>query len=127
MGARLFENPFVLIILILVIVLVFASAKLPDMARSLGRSARVLKSEVGEMKKDGKDDTVDGEAREAREAGDDGRRDRVADDRHGDVRDESWNPRDHAERYDAERPDSRLADPTRSAEHNKPSDGTRLN
>mgnify|MGYP002651859847 CR=1 FL=1 len=42
------------------------------------------------------------------------------------MRDESWNPRDHAERYDAERPNSRLADPTRSAEHNKPSDGTRL-
>ncbi|WP_414467704.1 twin-arginine translocase TatA/TatE family subunit [Kytococcus sedentarius] len=120
----MFDNPWILLILILVIVLVFASAKLPDMARSLGRSARVLKSEVGEMKKDGKDDTVDGEAREVR---DDGRRDRVADDRHGGVRDESWNPRDHAERYDAERPDSRLADPTRSAEHNKPSDGTRLN
>ena len=125
MGARLFENPFVLIILILVIVLVFASAKLPDMARSLGRSARVLKSEVGEMKKDGKDDTLDGEATERR---DDTRR-VAADDRtrEDDLRDESWNPRDHAERYDAERPDSRLADPTRSADHNKPSDGTRLN
>ncbi|WP_374929519.1 Sec-independent protein translocase subunit TatA [Kytococcus sedentarius] len=118
----MFDNPWILLILILVIVLVFASAKLPDMARSLGRSARVLKSEVGEMKKDGKDDTVDGEAREVR----DERRDRVADDRREDVRDDSWNPRDHADRYDAERPDSRLSDPTRSADHNKPSDGTRL-
>ncbi len=117
---RLFDNPWILLILILVIVLVFASAKLPDMARSLGRSARVLKSEVGEMKKDGKDDTVEGEVREVR---DDSRR--VADE--GRIRDESWNPREHAERYDAERPDSRLADPTRSAEQNKPSDGTRLN
>ena len=55
---RLFDNPWILLILILVIVLVFASAKLPDMARSLGRSARVLKSEVGEMKKDGKAEEI---------------------------------------------------------------------
>ena len=125
MGARLFDNPWILLILILVIVLVFASAKLPDMARSLGRSARVLKSEVGEMKKDGKGDTIDGEATERR---DDTRR-VAADDRtrEDDLRDESWNPRDHAERYETERPDSRLADPTRSSDHNKPSDGTRLN
>ena len=56
MGARLFENPGILLILVLVIVLVFASAKLPDMARNLGRSARVLKSEVGEMKNEKKTD-----------------------------------------------------------------------
>lgn len=124
MGARLFDNWWTLLILVIVIVLVFASAKLPDMARNLGRSARVLKSEVGEMKKDGKDDkddkaaTVDGEAREVRTEERASTGEGVKDD---------WNPRDHAAEYDAARPGSRLADPTRSAEQNKPSDGTRLN
>lgn len=117
---RLFDSPATLIILVLVIVLVFASAKLPDMARSLGRSARVLKSEVGEMKKDGKDDTVQGEAHEVRTES----RPTAADQP---VHDEAWNPRDHAAQYDERNAGSRLADPTRGAEHNKPSDGTRLN
>jgi sec-independent protein translocase protein TatA len=43
-----------LIVLALVIVVLFGWKKLPDMARSLGRSARVFKSEVNEMKQDGK-------------------------------------------------------------------------
>jgi len=34
------------LIVILVFVLLFGSKKLPEMARSLGRSARILKSEV---------------------------------------------------------------------------------
>lgn len=48
----------ILIILILLI-LVFGWKRLPDAARSLGRSARVFKSEVEEMKKDGKGDAAD--------------------------------------------------------------------
>ena len=43
----------ILIIAVLLIV-VFGWKRLPDAARSLGRSARVFKSEVEEMKKDGK-------------------------------------------------------------------------
>lgn len=43
-----------LIVLALVLVVLFGWKKLPDMARSLGRSARVFKSEVNEMKQDGK-------------------------------------------------------------------------
>ena len=43
-----------LIVLALVLVVLFGWKKLPDMARSLGRSARVFKSEVTEMKQDGK-------------------------------------------------------------------------
>jgi sec-independent protein translocase protein TatA len=43
-----------LIVLALVVVVLFGWKKLPDMARSLGRSARVFKSEVNEMKQDGK-------------------------------------------------------------------------
>jgi len=47
-------EPWHLVLLILVIVLVFGSKKLPDMARSLGKSARILKSEAKAMKDDGK-------------------------------------------------------------------------
>jgi sec-independent protein translocase protein TatA len=43
-----------LIIIAIVIIALFGWKKLPDMARSLGRSARVFKSEVDELKKDGK-------------------------------------------------------------------------
>ncbi|MGA7206951.1 MAG: twin-arginine translocase TatA/TatE family subunit, partial [Specibacter sp.] len=47
---RIFENPAVLIVLIIVVVLLFAAPKLPGMARSLGQSMRIIKSEVKEMK-----------------------------------------------------------------------------
>lgn len=49
----LFEGWHVVILVILLIAL-FGAKRLPDAARSLGRSARVLKSEVDEMKKDSK-------------------------------------------------------------------------
>ncbi|MFE6841727.1 Sec-independent protein translocase subunit TatA [Streptomyces sp. NPDC057686] len=39
-------EPWHLILLLVVCVLVFGSKKLPDMARSLGRSMRILKSET---------------------------------------------------------------------------------
>jgi sec-independent protein translocase protein TatA len=42
-------------IVILVLVLLFGGKRLPDMARSVGRSMRIFKSEVNEMKNDGKD------------------------------------------------------------------------
>jgi sec-independent protein translocase protein TatA len=54
-----------LIILVALIVLLFGFRRLPDAARSLGRSMRIFKSEVDEMKTDGKSaasrDTVKGE------------------------------------------------------------------
>ncbi len=43
-------------IIIVVLVLLFGAKKLPDMARGLGRSMRVFKSEINEMKNDGKDE-----------------------------------------------------------------------
>ena len=52
---RPFENPWVILILVIVVVLLFAAPKLPGMARSLGQSMRILKSEVKEMKNDGKE------------------------------------------------------------------------
>ncbi|MER5543690.1 Sec-independent protein translocase subunit TatA [Streptomyces sp. NPDC001118] len=51
-------EPWHLVLLVLVIVLVFGSKKLPDMARSLGKSARILKSEAKAMKDDGKQSTT---------------------------------------------------------------------
>jgi sec-independent protein translocase protein TatA len=44
-----------IILILVVIVLLFGAKKLPDMARSLGKSARILKSEAKAMKSEGKD------------------------------------------------------------------------
>lgn len=41
-----------IIIIVLIIVLLFGAKKLPDLARSLGRSMRIIKSEVNEMNND---------------------------------------------------------------------------
>lgn len=41
-------------VLILVVVVLFGSAKLPAAARGLGRSLRIFKSEIQEMTSDGK-------------------------------------------------------------------------
>jgi len=67
MGSGLIK-PYHILILVLVIVILFGWKRLPDAARSLGRSMRIFKSEVEEMKKDGKStpsaassDTVRGE------------------------------------------------------------------
>ncbi|HST71343.1 MULTISPECIES: Sec-independent protein translocase subunit TatA [Kocuria] len=49
---RLFDSPVMLLIILLVILLLFGAPKLPGMARSLGQSLRIFKSEVKEMKKD---------------------------------------------------------------------------
>lgn len=51
--ARLFDGPWPILIIVIVAVLLFAAPKLPTMARSLGQSMRILKSEVREMKEDG--------------------------------------------------------------------------
>lgn len=53
---RLFESPWAITIIIIVVLLLFAAPKLPGMARSLGQSMRIIKSEVKEMKNDGKEE-----------------------------------------------------------------------
>ncbi|HEY9331625.1 Sec-independent protein translocase subunit TatA [Streptomyces sp. NBC_00385] len=45
-------KPLEIVLIIAVILLLFGAKKLPDMARSLGKSARILKSEAKAMKKD---------------------------------------------------------------------------
>lgn len=63
---NLLEHPASLLILVLVIVVLLGWKKLPDMARSLGRSSRILKSEIDEMKSEkqskASSETVEGEA-----------------------------------------------------------------
>ncbi|MFF5259626.1 Sec-independent protein translocase subunit TatA [Actinomadura viridis] len=45
-----------LLIILLVVVLIFGSAKLPQLARSLGKSARILKAETKGLRDDDDDD-----------------------------------------------------------------------
>jgi len=49
---NLTDNPWLLLVLVVIIVLVFGANKLPGAARSLGRSMRIFKSEVKEMRED---------------------------------------------------------------------------
>lgn len=51
----IFREPWVIGIIILVVIILFAGPKLPGIARNLGQSMRIIKSEVKEMKNDGKD------------------------------------------------------------------------
>ena len=48
-------QPSHLLILAVLVVVLFGWKKLPDAARSVGRSMRIFKSEMGEMKNDGKE------------------------------------------------------------------------
>ncbi|WKK61533.1 Sec-independent protein translocase subunit TatA [Corynebacterium sp. P3-F1] len=47
-------GPMEILLIVFVVLLLFGSAKLPELARSVGRSARIFKSEVNEMQNDGK-------------------------------------------------------------------------
>jgi sec-independent protein translocase protein TatA len=49
-------QPWHWLIVIAVFVLLFGAKKLPDAARSLGKSMRIFKSEIKEMQSDGKPD-----------------------------------------------------------------------
>lgn len=50
--ARLFDNPMMLLIILLVVMVLFGAPRLPGMARSLGQSLRIFRSEVQELKQD---------------------------------------------------------------------------
>lgn len=85
-----FDNPLALLLVILLIVILFGASRLPNLAKQTGRSMRIFKSEIKEMKKDGGDD-------EPRREDVDGYRD--------DVR------RDDLRRDDVRRADVRRAEP----------------
>ena len=48
----LFDSPWKILIVAVVIIVLFGSKKLPDAARSLGRSMRILKKEVSNLHED---------------------------------------------------------------------------
>ncbi|WP_129843795.1 Sec-independent protein translocase subunit TatA [Streptomyces sp. RFCAC02] len=48
-----------ILLVLLVVVLVFGSKRLPDTARSLGKSLRILKSETAAMRNDGRSQETD--------------------------------------------------------------------
>ena len=47
---RLFDSPAQLLILVLIILLLFGASRLPNTARQMGRSMRIFRSEMKEMK-----------------------------------------------------------------------------
>lgn len=50
-------SPWHWLILLAVVVILFGAKKLPDAARSLGKSMRIFKSEIREMQNEGKPET----------------------------------------------------------------------
>jgi len=48
----LFDSPWKILIVAVVLIVLFGSKKLPDAARSLGSSMRILKSEVSSLHED---------------------------------------------------------------------------
>ncbi|HET7739293.1 Sec-independent protein translocase subunit TatA [Mycolicibacterium sp. YH-1] len=53
-------QPWHWVIVIAVFVLLFGAKKLPDAARSLGKSMRIFKSEIKEMQSESKSDSTEG-------------------------------------------------------------------
>ncbi len=53
----LFDSPWKILIIAIVVLVLFGSRKLPDAARSLGRSMRILKAEIQDLHEDGADGT----------------------------------------------------------------------
>jgi sec-independent protein translocase protein TatA len=58
MFADLFDNPWKILIIAIVIIVLFGSRKLPDAARSLGKSMRILKTEVQGLHEDNETQTT---------------------------------------------------------------------
>lgn len=101
----MFRNPWAIVLLILLVVLLFGAGKLPGLARNLGQSMRIFKSEVEEMRGDDRDEDEDrhGGSRRARDDHDDryrddrDDRDRYRDDRDDRDRHREYDPRDRDE------------------------------
>ena len=58
-------GPMEIILILVVILLLFGFKKLPDAARSIGKSARVFKAEVSEMKEEDRQREAEKSARES--------------------------------------------------------------
>src|SRR5690625_5445399 len=62
-----FRNPWAIIILVLLVVLLFGAGKLPGLARNVGKSMRIFKSEVEELRGEDSADDEEGEDRGRRD------------------------------------------------------------
>lgn len=51
-------GPTEILIILAIVLLLFGANKLPDLARSMGRSARIFKSEVKEMRREDAEDAA---------------------------------------------------------------------
>ncbi|MGH8793331.1 MAG: Sec-independent protein translocase subunit TatA [Stackebrandtia sp.] len=60
-------KPWHIIVILIVVVLLFGSKKLPDMARGLGRSMRILKSETKTLRDEDVEDESKADAKHSRE------------------------------------------------------------
>ncbi|OFT52256.1 prohead protease [Brachybacterium sp. HMSC06H03] len=85
-----FRNPWAIVLLIVLVILLFGANKLPGLARNMGKSMRIFKSEVEEMRGDEK--RGDDEYESDRPA----RSDRARSDR-------EYDPRDREVREDRDR------------------------
>ncbi|MBO1335724.1 Sec-independent protein translocase subunit TatA [Streptomyces sp. VRA16 Mangrove soil] len=57
-------EPWHLLVVAVIFIMLFGAKRLPDTARSVGKSLRILKSEATAMKKDGGTDGVQGGPKE---------------------------------------------------------------
>ena len=53
------REPSHILLLLIVVIILFGAKRLPDSARSLGRSLRIFKSEMKDMKNDEKNENKD--------------------------------------------------------------------
>jgi sec-independent protein translocase protein TatA len=60
-------EPWHILVVVLIFVLLFGYKKLPDAARGLGKSLRILKSETKALREEGKDTTASSSTAERRE------------------------------------------------------------
>lgn len=89
-----FRNPWAIIILVLLVVLLFGAGKLPGLARNVGKSMRIFKTEVEELRgEDSADDEDDDRGRREQRSGRDREHD-AREDRRRDEQDRSYDPRD---------------------------------
>ncbi|PWH05688.1 twin-arginine translocase TatA/TatE family subunit [Brachybacterium endophyticum] len=93
-------KPWHIIILVLVVLLLFGAGKLPSLARNVGKSMRIFKSEVDELRGDEQEDDEDGEDRRDRSSREGRRRDDSRDTRERETRSSREDERGERSRRD---------------------------
>src|SRR5690625_1244227 len=89
-----FRNPWAIIILVLLVVLLFGAGKLPGLARNVGKSMRIFKSEVEELRGEDSDDAEDEDRGRREQRPSRGREADARDDRRRADQERRYDPRD---------------------------------